>query len=169
MENKETPRLTTLAIAGADTTPPFTAITASSPAKARFDDKAMAAGRCISCTAKTSSGADQVASGCALTEYSLDGGPFLPFAGDVVVSGIGVHNFAYRSTDVAGNQDDVRSQSLEIVPQSDADGDGILDFLDNCSAVYNPDQRDTDGDPSATAAIPTSTATARSTRTTRRC
>jgi hypothetical protein len=146
MENKETPRLTTLAVTGADTTAPFTVVTASSPGKALFDDKAMGSWTVRLLYCEDFPGANQVASGCAGTEYSLDGGPFLPLAGDVVVSGVGVHNFAYRSIDVAGNQEDVRSRSLEVVPASDADGDGILDFVDNCSAVYNPDQRDTDGD-----------------------
>ncbi len=29
---------------------------------------------------------------------------------------------------------------------ADADGDGIVDIVDNCQRVFNPDQRDTDGD-----------------------
>ncbi len=34
----------------------------------------------------------------------------------------------------------------ETVPCVDSDGDGINDDLDNCPEVYNPDQKDTDGD-----------------------
>ena len=30
--------------------------------------------------------------------------------------------------------------------EGDTDGDGILDVVDNCIRVANPDQRDTDGD-----------------------
>ncbi|NNF67873.1 MAG: hypothetical protein HKM98_10230, partial [Gammaproteobacteria bacterium] len=36
--------------------------------------------------------------------------------------------------------------STAIANASDADGDGIVDVLDNCSAVANSDQRDSDGD-----------------------
>ena len=33
-----------------------------------------------------------------------------------------------------------------IMPVPDTDGDGIADDMDNCLGVFNPDQRDTDGD-----------------------
>ena len=33
-----------------------------------------------------------------------------------------------------------------LAPASDRDGDGVIDFLDNCIRVPNPPQRDTDGD-----------------------
>ena len=36
---------------------------------------------------------------------------------------------------------------IQLLPQSaDADGDGVLDSIDNCPGVYNPDQTDSDGD-----------------------
>jgi regulation of enolase protein 1 (concanavalin A-like superfamily) len=35
---------------------------------------------------------------------------------------------------------------LDEDPLSDSDGDGILDYLDNCPGVYNPDQNDFDTD-----------------------
>jgi hypothetical protein len=31
-------------------------------------------------------------------------------------------------------------------PEPDGDGDGVLDCIDNCPSVYNPDQDDADGD-----------------------
>ena len=35
----------------------------------------------------------------------------------------------------------------------DEDGDGVLDLLDNCWGVYNPDQSDQDGDGTGDACI----------------
>ena len=35
----------------------------------------------------------------------------------------------------------------------DEDGDGVLDLLDNCWGVYNPDQSDRDGDGTGDACI----------------
>ena len=32
-----------------------------------------------------------------------------------------------------------------ITPQIDSDADGINDSTDNCSTVYNPDQKNSDG------------------------
>jgi polyhydroxybutyrate depolymerase len=36
--------------------------------------------------------------------------------------------------------------SRQTLPMADQDGDGIPDVADNCSAVFNPDQADADGD-----------------------
>jgi hypothetical protein len=33
-----------------------------------------------------------------------------------------------------------------VTSDTDADGDGVVDSADNCSATPNPDQRDADGD-----------------------
>ncbi|ODS40758.1 MAG: hypothetical protein A7315_07665 [Candidatus Altiarchaeales archaeon WOR_SM1_79] len=33
-----------------------------------------------------------------------------------------------------------------VVIEGDADGDGIMDYVDNCPGIYNPDQNDTDSD-----------------------
>jgi len=37
------------------------------------------------------------------------------------------------------------SRSCEVIPPADTDGDGILDSVDNCPAVVNPDQADENG------------------------
>jgi thrombospondin type 3 repeat protein len=49
--------------------------------------------------------------------------------------------FDLESGDI-GVQDDVAGE----LPQPDADGDGVLDDVDNCPGVANPDQQDADGD-----------------------
>jgi hypothetical protein len=76
----------------------------------------------------------------------LDGGPFATWDGDVTIAGVGVHQLAYRSLDAAGNAEPTKVETLEVVAPSDRDGDGLLDYVDNCSAHANADQRDTDGD-----------------------
>ena len=42
-------------------------------------------------------------SGIALVEYSLDGGPFVPYTAPFVVTGDGSHTVQYRATDNAGH------------------------------------------------------------------
>jgi len=37
-------------------------------------------------------------------------------------------------------------QKMPVLDKTDFDGDGIKNNVDNCSAVYNPNQEDTDGD-----------------------
>ena len=54
----------------------------------------------------------------------------------------GGDTFSYSVTD--GTSTSTAAVSVTVLP--DADQDGISDFLDNCLGVYNPDQRDTDGD-----------------------
>jgi hypothetical protein len=54
----------------------------------------------------------------------------------------GSDTFTYGVAD--GVHSSSAAVSVMILP--DADQDGISDFVDNCLGVYNPDQRDTDGD-----------------------
>ena len=41
-------------------------------------------------------------------------------------------------------QSEVSGWDLDLDP--DSDGDGVLDDVDNCPKIWNPDQIDTDGD-----------------------
>ncbi|MGW0087387.1 OmpL47-type beta-barrel domain-containing protein, partial [Streptomyces sp. NPDC003393] len=54
-------------------------------------------------------------SGVAATEYSLDGGPYLPYSGPVAVNRAGSHTFLYRATDKAGNTSEAKSLTLTVV------------------------------------------------------
>ncbi|WP_399144769.1 OmpL47-type beta-barrel domain-containing protein, partial [Streptomyces sp. MK7] len=54
-------------------------------------------------------------SGVAATEYSLDGGPYLPYSGPVAVNRAGSHTFLYRATDKAGNTSAAKSLTLTVV------------------------------------------------------
>nr|WP_152992321.1 ThuA domain-containing protein [Nonomuraea pusilla] len=52
--------------------------------------------------------------GVAGIEYSLDGGPWTPYTDTVSVSGEGQHELRYRSTDKAGNVEDVKAVNVKI-------------------------------------------------------
>jgi PKD repeat protein/type 1 glutamine amidotransferase len=54
------------------------------------------------------------ASGVAGIEYSLDGGPWTPYTDTVTISGEGQHELRYRSTDKAGNVEDVKAVTAKI-------------------------------------------------------
>ncbi|MGW5255294.1 OmpL47-type beta-barrel domain-containing protein, partial [Streptomyces sp. NPDC004012] len=54
-------------------------------------------------------------SGVAATEYSLDGGPYLPYSAPVAVNRTGGHTFLYRATDKAGNTSAAKSLTLTVV------------------------------------------------------
>ncbi|MFJ8198259.1 OmpL47-type beta-barrel domain-containing protein, partial [Streptomyces sp. NPDC096152] len=54
-------------------------------------------------------------SGVAGIEYSLDGGPYLPYSAPVAVNRAGSHTFLYRATDKAGNTSTAKSLSLTVV------------------------------------------------------
>ena len=70
-----------------------------------------------------------------------------------VIDTAGFNSFEFREIDGKGAQgififaDDVTfGVSAVPVPNSDADGDGVADQLDNCTVTQNADQLDTDGD-----------------------
>ncbi len=54
------------------------------------------------------------ASGCAGTEYRLDGGPWNAYGSPLDFDADGIHTVEYRSTDVAGNLETTRSVVLRI-------------------------------------------------------
>ncbi|WP_204046455.1 OmpL47-type beta-barrel domain-containing protein, partial [Acrocarpospora phusangensis] len=57
------------------------------------------------------------ASGVASTEYSLDGGIWTPGSGTVTVSGQGDHELRFRSTDKAGNIEEIRAVPVPVAPE----------------------------------------------------
>ncbi|MEV8569575.1 glycosyl hydrolase, partial [Streptomyces sp. NPDC051322] len=59
--------------------------------------------------------ASDAGSGVAGIEYSLDGGPYLPYSAPVAVNRAGSHTFLYRASDKAGNASTALSLSLTIV------------------------------------------------------
>ncbi|MFI6597715.1 ThuA domain-containing protein [Nonomuraea sp. NPDC050536] len=58
--------------------------------------------------------ATDVTSGVAGIEYSLDGGAWTQYTDTVSVSGEGQHELRYRSTDKAGNVEDVKAATVKI-------------------------------------------------------
>ncbi|MFD4975499.1 ThuA domain-containing protein [Streptomyces sp. NPDC058424] len=58
--------------------------------------------------------ATDATSGVAKTEYSLDGGPWTPYTATVTVTGEGQHELRYRSTDKAGNVEDIKAVTAKI-------------------------------------------------------
>lgn len=58
--------------------------------------------------------ATDATSGVAATEYRTDGGQWQAYEAGFVVSGAGSHEVSYRSTDVAGNTEAVRSVQVEV-------------------------------------------------------
>ncbi|GAA0419663.1 hypothetical protein Acor_29480 [Acrocarpospora corrugata] len=53
-------------------------------------------------------------SGVAGTEYSLDGGAWTPYAQTVSITGEGQHELRYRSTDKAGNVEEIKAVTVKI-------------------------------------------------------
>jgi cytochrome c len=58
--------------------------------------------------------ATDAGSGVAGVEWSLDGGPWTAYSGAIPVTGNGQHELLYRSTDVAGNAETLKSAILKI-------------------------------------------------------
>ena len=68
---------------------------------------------------------------------------------DVSGRGLGVFNVEVRTADLDRDRpgDSAGFHAIEsVVVTDDLDDDGILDYLDNCPLVPNPDQHDSDGD-----------------------
>ncbi|HET9138330.1 chitobiase/beta-hexosaminidase C-terminal domain-containing protein [Actinophytocola sp.] len=71
--------------------------------------------------------ATDAGSGVASVEYHLDGGPWTPYGGPVVVTGLGAHMVHYRATDTAGNTAPEEMVSFTVVGSgSDACPDSDL-------------------------------------------
>ncbi len=85
------------------------------------------------------------ASGCASTEYTLDGGPVTPYQHSLTLETPGVHTIEYRSVDAAGNQESFQSISFGVGVGTDSDGDGLSDSLE-ATFHTNPNDPDTDHD-----------------------
>jgi len=136
-----------LIIPTADTTPPFTQLDYHADAPSILQPTVAMGSFVVTLVCSDGGPALQYHSGCVQTEYSLDGAAFQQYTGPVTVTQVGVHAFRYYSTDASGNQEATKQwDDLQVVPAQDSDGDGLLDFVDNCSQVFNPDQRDSDGD-----------------------
>ena len=58
--------------------------------------------------------ADGAGSGADATEYQLDGGAWTAYAGAVTIAGQGVHDVQFRSTDVAGNEEEAGTVRLKV-------------------------------------------------------
>jgi hypothetical protein len=146
--NREATRSTTIVV-GPDTTPPRTLIQLYSVGRSvLYGDQSMGSWtvQLQSCNDNYLRPLNEVISGCARSEYSLDGGPFQPLVGEVIIDEVGQHRFEYRSIDAVGNVEVARVSTFEVVAPTDGDGDGVVDFADNCHTLANPDQRNTDGD-----------------------
>ncbi|HSI79393.1 MAG TPA: family 78 glycoside hydrolase catalytic domain [Solirubrobacterales bacterium] len=66
----------------------------------------------VEVTLEADDGAD--GSGVAQTEYRLDGGSFIEYAGPFTISSDGIHALEYRSTDNEGNLEETRSAELKL-------------------------------------------------------
>jgi glucose/arabinose dehydrogenase len=60
---------------------------------------------------------DEGGSGVDTTLYALDGGAFEEYGGPLTVTGVGDHTVDFYSTDLAGNQEETRTVSFEIVDE----------------------------------------------------
>ena len=88
-----------------DTTPPVTTAQVNGTA----------AGGYYPATTITLTATDEAGgSGVAATEYRLDGGPFVPYTAPVPVTMDGAHVLEFRSRDVAGNEEAIRSIAVTI-------------------------------------------------------
>jgi flagellar hook assembly protein FlgD len=58
--------------------------------------------------------ASDAASGVELTVYRIDGGEWQDYVDVVVITGDGIHSVEYYSTDIAGNEEQVKSAEVKI-------------------------------------------------------
>ncbi|MFG3207686.1 OmpL47-type beta-barrel domain-containing protein [Streptomyces sp. NPDC048192] len=102
----QTVSFTVVAAPPQDTTPPEVSASVSGTKDASGN---YVGGATVTVTASDSG------SGVAATEYSLDGGPYLPYSAPVAVDRAGSHTFLYRATDKAGNTSAAKSLTLTVV------------------------------------------------------
>ena len=91
--------------------------------------------------------ADTVYYDAGATAYDAEDGDLtydISVSGYVNTSVTGTYSVTYSVTDYDGFT--VSAVRTVYVVEADADGDGVLYLNDNCTAVANPDQRDTDND-----------------------
>ncbi|MGW5265905.1 ThuA domain-containing protein [Microbispora sp. NPDC004025] len=91
-------------------------------------------------------------SGVAKTEYSVDGGDWTAYTAPVTVSGEGQHQLRYRSTDKAGNTEEIKTLSLTISAAPSAEVKLTVTAAPRCigSSVYLAVTAVNDGDAPAT-------------------
>ena len=64
--------------------------------------------------------------GAVLTEYRIDGGPWLPYGGPFVISTGGAHVVEYRSTDQVGVQEATKTLNVYVYPQASGQVGGTV-------------------------------------------
>ncbi len=75
----------------------------------------------------------------------VDGYTIVP-TGVVLPETLAVGDYVIITGWLLPDGDTIQVTSLVVVEGADSDGDGVPDDMDNCPAVYNPDQIDTDMD-----------------------
>ncbi|RGA00378.1 hypothetical protein DI270_035140 [Microbispora triticiradicis] len=105
--NADNQRFSFSPVAAADKTPPVTTATTD---PAQPEGGSFTGPVTVTLTAVD----EDKGSGVDRTEYKLDGGDWKLYTGPVVVSGDGSHTLAYRSTDKAGNVEDVKTLTVAI-------------------------------------------------------
>ncbi|MDL2124912.1 MAG: thrombospondin type 3 repeat-containing protein [Deltaproteobacteria bacterium] len=86
--------------------------------------------------------------------WSWDGPAIIPYHTDAIegtphyyTNGSGSYILGVGSSaEFLAPQHRIHSISIKIKSEADEDGDGVFDYVDNCTATPNSDQTDTDGD-----------------------
>ena len=113
--NVEETKSTTVVVEASDESAPSTTLTWS-PAEADGEE-----GWYTTAPTFTLSAEDGDGSGVASTEYRIDGGSWTTYT-EAVEVGEGVHTIAYRSTDEAGNTEEVQQAEVKVDTVSPATG-----------------------------------------------